>query len=118
MANPTFIKSFKSGGVIPANSMVKFGSVDGTVVAATAATDAIIGVSVLGADASGDIVDVTLGGIEEVKLAGAVTRGDFLTTDAASKAVSASAGNRVVGYAMESGVSGDIIGVFVTPSKI
>jgi len=118
MANPTFIKSFKAGGAIPENSMVKFGSADGTVVAATAATDAIIGVSVLGAVAAGDIVDVTLDGIEEVKLAGAVTRGDFLTTDAASKAVSASAGNRVVGYAMESGVSGDIIGVFVTPSKI
>lgn len=118
MANPSFIKSFKSGGVIPANSMIKFGSTDGVVEAATAPTDGVIGVSVLGADAAGDIIDVTMGGIEEVKLGGTVGAGDFLTSDAASKAISAAAGNRVVGYATESGVSGDIIGVFISPSKI
>ncbi len=118
MANPDFIKSFKSGGVIPPNSMIKFGSTDGVVEAATSATDGVIGVSELGADAAGDIVDVTMGGVEEVKLGGTVSAGDFLTSDAASKAVSAAAGNRVVGFAMESGVIGDIIGAFISPSKI
>lgn len=119
MADPKLIKSFKAGGVIPSNSLVKFGASDNEVVAAAAATDAVIGISVLGADAAGDIVDVALGGIEEVKLGGTVSAGALLTSDASSKAIAATvAGSRVAGYAMESGVSGDIIGVCIAPSKI
>lgn len=119
MAKPTLILTFTAGAAIAAKTLVKFGSANGTVVPASAATDAIIGITELGADNAGDRIDVTLSGIEEVKYGGTVDRGDLLTSDANGAAVKAAvAGNRIIGYALESGVSGDITGVMIAPSQI
>lgn len=119
MAKPTLILTFTAGAAIAAKTLVKFGSADGTVVPASAATDAIIGITELGADNAGDRIDVTLAGIEEAAYGDAVTRGDLLTTDANGKAIKATvAGSRIIGYALESGVSGDITGVMIAPSQI
>lgn len=122
MLTPVLTKSFTAGGAIPAYSWVKFGADDRTVVVATAATDLIIGCTTsLPAD-SGERVDVIAAGIAEVLLAGNVTRGALVTSNASGAGVAASpaagVNNRVGGIAFASGVSGDIVPVLVVPHQI
>lgn len=120
MSNPGLIKAYKAGGSISKFRLVKL-SADDTVVAASAATDAVFGVlGELDAD-SGDRVDVVLSGIAEVEFGGNVTRGALLTSDANGKAVAAApaagVNNRVIGVACESGVAGDIGSVLIAHSS-
>lgn len=94
-------------------TLAKFGTADGTVVPAAAATDAIIGAfDELNHD-SGDRADVVRLGRCLIKLGGTVTRGDTLTSDGnacAIKAVPAAGSNATtIGKAEVSGVAGDII---------
>lgn len=121
--NPGLIKTFLAGAAIGAYTLVKFGSDDKHVVEATAATDAIIGVTgQLGASAAEEPVDVILTGIAEVKYGGSVTRGALLTATTGGQAVAASPGAgtnaSVIGRAMASGVSGDIGSVLLSPGQI
>lgn len=113
MANPDLIKTFYAEAAIAPYTLVKPGTADGNMVPAAAATDPIMGVSdTLGA-AIGGRVDVLMDAIGDVKLGGTVARGDPLTSDASANAVkanpSAGSNNRIVGFAMIAGVSGDII---------
>lgn len=85
--------------------IVKAGSADGYVAQAAAPTDALVGISgLVGADAAGARLDVEHAGIVLCQYGAAVTRGDFLTSDADGKAVPALAGERVIAIALESGV--------------
>ncbi|MCK9372583.1 MAG: hypothetical protein M0P91_05255 [Sulfuricurvum sp.] len=118
MANPDLIKNYVAGGDIPAYRIVKFGADDNTVVLATAATDYIIGVSDLGG-VTGDRLDIVMDDIAEVEFGGTIVRGGPVTTDAAGKAIAATvAGSRTIGFAMVSGVVGDIGTVNIIQSKI
>lgn len=122
MANPVLTKSFTAEGAIGKFRIVKFGSGDGAVVQAAAATDALMGVAdALGAE-SGRRADVIVQGVAEVEYGGNVTRGALLTADADGKAVAAApaagANCRVIGVAMVSGVSGDIGSVLVSPGSM
>jgi hypothetical protein len=121
MSNPILTKCYNSGGVIPIHTIVKF-SASGTVVAAAASTDALIGVlrgvNFLGTTAAalGDRVDVIQEGIADVVVGiGGLTRGDKVTSDVNGAAVTWATG-RTVGVALESGVAGDIVPVEVSPS--
>lgn len=127
MNNPGLIKKFKAGATIAKNRIVKFGADDNHVIQGAAVSDLLFGV----ADFPGpltdtcvaeDSIDVVLNGVAEVKLGGTVTRGNPLTSDATGQALAAapSAGvnNRIIGFAMASGVSGDIIGVLLNPGYI
>lgn len=119
MARPDLILSFIAGAAITAKRIVAFGADDNTVVTASAANGSLIGVSDLGADAAGDRLDVILDDIAEVEYGGTITRGDLITSDANGKAITAvTAGSRVIGFAMVSGVSGDIGSINIAPSKI
>lgn len=115
-------RSYFAGGAIPAKSLVKFkaGSSD-TVLAASAATDNIIGISDLAA-ASGDKVDVAHGHYAEVVAGGSISAGDFITSDANGAAVTAAkvVGSlvRVAGMALYDASAGDIILVDVKSSSI
>lgn len=119
MSNPMLIKNYDAGAAIEPHRIVKFDSSDFTVIQAAAATDALIGVL---ADpkqvASGKRADVIHAGIADVELGGTVTRGDPVTSDADGKGVQASpaagANNDIVGRALKSGVSGDIVPVLVS----
>lgn len=83
------VKTMDAGGAIAHRRFVKF-SADYTVVQASAATDAIIGVSDCpGGVASGSRVDVVLFGFAELEYGAAVTRGALLTSDASGKAIAA-----------------------------
>lgn len=119
--NPILVKSMETGGAVPANSLVKF-SADYTVVVAAATTDLIIGVSSDIAAASGDRCDVILSGVANVVLGGTVARGEPVTADTGGvgiKAAPAAGVNaRIVGYAMISGVSGDIIPVLLSQGEM
>lgn len=115
MRNEILVKSFIPGAAIGGNRIVKFDAADGTVILATAATEGFVGIADdNGAAATDDTVDVVMEGIAEVKLGGTVTRGAWLTSDANGAAIATTtAGNEVIGRALESGVSGDIRPVLI-----
>lgn len=119
MARPDLILSFIAAAAIAAHRIVVFGNDDSTVVTASAATDSLIGISDLGADAAGDRLDIIMDDIAEVEYGGTITRGDPITSDANGKAITATvAGSRIIGFAMVSGVTGDIGSINIAPSKI
>lgn len=119
MHNPTLIKTFWAGAAIAARRLVKFGSDDNNVIQAAAATDAVLAVANNLGAASGERVDVVMDGIAEVEYGGTVTRGDPLTSDSSGRAVTAApatgTNNRIIGFALCSGVVGDIGCVRVNP---
>jgi hypothetical protein len=123
MLTPTLIKNFIAGAAIAAARIVKLGAADGTVVQGAAVGDSLLGVCVQpGGAGNGERVDVALGGIAEVEAGGAITRGDWLTSDAAGKALSAApaagTNNNVIGRAMASAANGDLIPVLLAPGRI
>jgi hypothetical protein len=115
--NDLLTKTYKAGGTILANTIVKFDSADDTIVPAAAATDLAIGVALNGA-ASGERVDVQMLGIVEVKAGGAITRGDFIVSDASAEAVALAAAATIkvaVGRALATAADGDIFHMLLTP---
>jgi Uncharacterized conserved protein (DUF2190) len=117
MANNGLTKSYTAEGNIPANRIVKVGANDFGVLVAAAVSDKSIGISTEVDAVSGERVDVVLSQIADLKLGGTVARGDLLTSDATGQGVTAApvagTNNRVVGVALISGVSGDIIPVMI-----
>jgi len=122
MRNEGLQKTLIAGAAVAKNRIVKFGSNDSTAVQAAGATDLSIGVSDNLGAASGEPFDVIIDGIALVEYGGNVTRGQPLTADADGKAVAAAptATNsaRVIGFAMLSGVSGDIGSVRIAPGSV
>lgn len=114
-------KSVKSTAAVAAFTIAKFGADDDTLSSATASTEVLVGVFQHATTAAGQEVRVMLDGISRVKLGGTVTRGGLLTSDASGQAVAigAVAGTNygVIGLAMASGVSGDIIPVKLAQSR-
>ncbi len=110
--NRGLVKSFTAGAAITAGRIVKFGALDGVVAHAAAAADFLVGVADYDA-VSGARVDVILTGAAEVVLGATVVRGALLTADANGRAVTAAAGNRIIGVAMQSGVANDVIDVLL-----
>lgn len=119
MARPDLIMSFLASTLIAAHRIVTFDTDDNTVITASSETNALLGISDLGADNAGDRLDVIMDDICEVEFGGTITRGDLLTSDSVGRAVTATiAGSRIIGIAMVSGVIGDIGTVNIVPSKI
>lgn len=96
----------------------KFGADDDTLSQAAGATDGLVGVLQHTTTTAGDDLRVMLSGISDLKLGGSVTRGGPITSDANGKGVAATLGDSVVGFAMASGVSGDIIPVLIFPGRL
>jgi len=115
--------SLIAGATISRYRILKY-SAQSTVIQAAAASDSLLGVSGAGDGAdpsmvvSGARVDVILSGQAFVEYGGNVTRGAVLTADSIGRAVAASSGNRVIGIALESGVSGDVGSVDLTAKGI
>ena len=118
MSNPLLIKTRLAEAAILPNTIVKSGASDGSVLTAAAATDGLVGVmegpAPTGA-AIGERCEVTMVGIAEVKLGGSVTRDGPVTSNATGQGVAAALGNRIIGFACNSGVSGDVIEVLLAP---
>jgi len=119
LTTPTLTKNFNSGAAVAPHRFVKHGSSDEAAIQAAGATDLIMGTSdELGAEASGESLDVHHTGVAYVEFGGTITRGQQVTSDANGKAVVAAAGNRTGGIAMTSGVSGDICPVLLAPGTV
>ncbi len=114
-------KSVKAGAAITAFTIAKFGNDDDTMIPGAAVSDSLCGVFQHAADSAAE-VRVMLTGISRLKLGGTVTRGDYITSDASGQGVAATpaagVNNNVIGKAMASGVSGDIIPVLLAPGRI
>lgn len=121
MSNPLLVKQYFAEAAIAANRIVKFGTTDDVVIQGAAATDSLIGVVEGVAPAIGERCDVVLAGIAEVVLGGNVTRGGLVTSNATGQGVAAApaagTNNGVIGRALMTGVSGDIIKVLVNPGS-
>lgn len=112
-----------SEGVIAPRTIVAHGAADTTVKQAAAATDKLCGVVDLGADAAGQTVDCQLDGPVKVRYGAAVTRGDYLTSDAEGRAVpvakpAADTTVYYIGQARISGVEDDICTIDLAPGVL
>ncbi|MEZ5752852.1 MAG: hypothetical protein R3D60_13110 [Paracoccaceae bacterium] len=119
-----FIKSYEASAAVAANRIVVFSDVSASskVATAAAATTPAIGVAGPMDTAAGGMCDVILGGIATLKLGGTVTAGAPIMSDANGAGIAAAAASgetrRIVGFALEPGVSGDLISVNVAPSLL
>ncbi len=115
-------KSYEASAVIAAYIIVAFSdaAASSKVATASAATQPLAGTTgQVGASAAGLMVDVEKEGVPKVTLGGAVSAGDPLTSDANGKAVKATvAGSRVIGFAEQPGVAGDIIDYLSAPGTL
>lgn len=122
MANPGNIKAYNAAVDIAAYTIVKFGANDYDVTPGAASTDSLIGVSQHVAVVAGQRCDVIHDDIANVLLGGAVTRGDYITSDANGAGVVAAPGAgvnaNVIGRAIISGVAGDVIPVLIDLGRI
>src|SRR5687767_178384 len=115
MANNGLTKSYTAEAAISANRIVKVGAADYGVLQAAGVGDKSIGDTTEIDAAINERVDVIHNGIADLKIGGAVARGDLLTSDANGQGVAAApaagTNNRIIGVALISGVNGDIIPV-------
>lgn len=122
MNNPGLAKTFIATTLVTKRRIVKIGANDDSMVLAAAATDIMFGISTDIDVAAGAKGDCYVSGIPEVEYGGTVAFGDPLTSDASGRAVKAvpatGVNNRVIGYAMASGVVGDIGSCNLIPSII
>lgn len=116
--NIGFIKTFVAGAAVTARRIVKFDG-SGNVVAAAADTDMFIGVSD-GLDiASGERIDVIMGGQPKVVASAAIAAGALVSSAADGRAKTAEAGDSVIGFAVEAaGAAGDVITIHLARFKI
>jgi hypothetical protein len=112
-------KSAKAGAAITAYTIAKYGADDDTLLPGAAVSDLLIGVFQHDALITTE-VRVMLLGVTRVKIGGTVTRGNPITSDASGQGVVAApatgVNNRIIGFAMASGVTGDIIPVLLSQS--
>lgn len=103
-------RGYKAEAAVEAYRIIKAGSADMTCVKSVAATDALLGTADSLDKVTGEVVDVYVSPIGEVRLGGAVVRGAALTSDANGKAISTTTiGHRIIGFAEVSGVADDVI---------
>lgn len=118
---PSFIRSHEATADVEPFRIVAFSDVASSRKAAMASsnTDPLIGVSDKMGAPSGGMADVIRAGLGGVELGGTVTAGAPLTADANGKAIVcvAAAGEtrRIIGFAEEPGVDGDIIDAWIMP---
>lgn len=116
------VRSFVAEAAISANRVVTFGATDDNVLTAAAVTSTLIGIVEGVSPVLGERVDVVMTGIADLQIGGSVTRGNYITVDAQGRGVAAApaagVNNNVIGVALQSGVSGDIIPVLISPGRI
>ena len=119
MHHPILTRAFTASAAVAARRIVKLTG-DGEVAPATAARDAVIGISAEVAGAKDGRVDVHLAGIATVEASAAIGRGALVTAAADGKAVATTtAGNAAIGRALDAATAaGDLIPVLLAPSQL
>lgn len=120
--SPLLTKTFDTSAATDPYRLVKMTG-EAEVGHATGVEDTIIGTTTeVGTDGAGERQDVHVAGVVEVEYGGNVSRGDYLTSDAAGKAVpptpAAGDNENVAGIALAGGVDGDIGAVLLMQSRI
>lgn len=90
----------------------------GKVVTQSSAGGRAVGVLNNKPSAADEAAAVQIGGVAKVILGGTVTAGDNVQSDANGKGITAASGDSVLGIALTSGVSGDIVNVLITSRHI
>jgi hypothetical protein len=112
------IKSLEATVAVPKRRLVTFGAADGTGILATGTAAYIRGVSSDIDTAIGERISVQMvGNVADVEYGGTVTRGAPLTSDGTGRAIVATTGQYIVGFAEVAGVVGDIGSVDVLPGR-
>ena len=111
-------KNYGTEAIVNPHRFVKFGTASGMVIQAAAATDGIVGISdELGAETSGDRIDVVKEGQTLLELGDTCTRGTLGTADSVGRGIPAApaqgANARYGCIFEESGVVGDIVPVTI-----
>jgi hypothetical protein len=119
-----FVRGYTCAADIAANVIVKI-STNEVVALATAATDAVMGVTVTANGGAGRFLDVAYGGQAQVLCGGSFTAGAPLVADGAGLAVGitpvATAGtvvNKIIGYALTDGASGQLAILRLEPGAV
>ena len=108
------VKSMRAASAIDPYRIVKFGATAGTVAAASAPADPLLGVFGGGKPlAAGELADIVLADIAEVAFGGTVAAGAFVTADANGRAVAAGAGEQAIGRALADAAAGEIAPVLI-----
>lgn len=106
-------------GAVAALSIIKPGTGVGGCLAASAATDKLLGTSDELAHVAGEMVDFAVGPVPKVRLGGTVAVGDALTSDASGAAIATTTtGNRVIGFAEVAGAAGDVVTYLRSPGVL
>lgn len=106
-----------AGETITAGLLLKVATADGTLYKATATSEDLVGVSLSGG-AAGDSISIGVAGDVVLCLAGdTVTRGTAQMFSTGAKIKDATGNVCVIGTALASGVSGDLIPVLVGPGR-
>lgn len=115
-------RSVLAQAAIAAFLIIKHGTVDNSAALATTSADLLIGASEALAKDVGEMVDYPTAGTGQVRLGAAVTRGQPITADAASKGIAAAPGAgtnaRIIGFALQSGVLDDVIDYHIAPGVV
>ncbi|AZV77939.1 DUF2190 domain-containing protein [Parasedimentitalea marina] len=121
---PTFIRAYPAGAAVAGYRIVMFSDAasSNTITQADSNTASSLGVSdAMGSELDG-MCDVHRDGLVHVELGGTVAAGDPLTSDGEGKAIAAIAATattiRIVGFADEPGVTGDVIDAFLSPALL
>ncbi|KHS86520.1 DUF2190 family protein [Pectobacterium carotovorum] len=115
---PGLITGHKAESVVPRRRLIVRGDAEGAVTQAVGGTALIIGVSTAVDGVIGDTVDVIRGGLALVTYGADVTADDPLTSDAEGRAIPATAGTFVIGYAEYDGAEDDTGSVWIAPGKL
>lgn len=116
---PTFTRAFETSAAVAGCRIVVFSdaAASSRIAQAAAATTPAIGVSDAMGAPSGGLCDVHMAGEVPLQLGGTVTAGAPLMADANACGIAATAAaattRRVIGFALEPGVAGDIIKVWL-----
>jgi hypothetical protein len=112
-------KAFNATAAIPAYSAVKLSGKN--IVVAAAAADVIIGV-IHAAVPAGGTIDVRLrsaAGTLNILAGGTIAQGDAVTSNASGQGITTvSAGNQIIGYALEAGTAGKIVELMPSTAKV
>jgi hypothetical protein len=117
--NTSGTKGYVATAAVGEGIIVKLSS--GQAVVATAATDKFIGVTMNKA-AAGETASIRLRssqGTIKVKAGGTIAVGDKLTTNGSGQAIATvTAGNEILGMALEAGASGDMVEVMQMNDRV
>jgi hypothetical protein len=112
-------RSRLAAAVIGAYLIVKAGAGTNDAVISTAATDRHLGTADELDTPLGEMVDISIAPISNVRLGGTVAAGDLLTADANGRAIATTTpGHRYIGIAEQAGVANDVISYLRAPGLI